>query len=165
MPVPEKNKPESINTENAATTPPVVPPAHGEGPGPVATQPVHSGSRWWMWLIGVLLLAAGGFFGVPWAIRAWNTISTDDAYVNGHVTFVAPRVSGQVAHVLVDDNNRVKKGELIVQLDKEPFQVLVNIAQSAVTAAHADSRFCRRLGLRGHTGSSSQLAIRSGSRD
>jgi hypothetical protein len=48
-----------------------------------------------------------------------NTVSTDDAYVNGHVTLVASRVSGQVSRVLVDDNDRVKKGALLVQLDKE----------------------------------------------
>jgi membrane fusion protein (multidrug efflux system) len=51
-----------------------------------------------------------------------NTVSTDDAYVNGHVTFVAPRVRGQVARVLVDDNYRVRKGDLLVELDKEPFR-------------------------------------------
>jgi membrane fusion protein (multidrug efflux system) len=67
-----------------------------------------------------------------------NTVSTDDAYVNGHVTFVAPRVGGQVTRVLVDDNNRVHKGDLLVQLDKEPYQVEVNIAQASVEAAQAD---------------------------
>jgi membrane fusion protein (multidrug efflux system) len=67
-----------------------------------------------------------------------NTVSTDDAYVNGHVTMVAPRVSGQVTRVLVDDNYRVKKGALLVQLDKEPYQVQVAIQQAAVRAAQAD---------------------------
>ena len=65
-------------------------------------------------------------------------MSTDDAYVNGHVTFVAPRVSGQVKRVLVDDNNAVRKGDLLVELDPEPFQVQVNIARATVTAATAD---------------------------
>jgi membrane fusion protein (multidrug efflux system) len=67
-----------------------------------------------------------------------NTISTDDAYVNGHVTFVAPRVSGQVSRVLVDDNYRVKKGALLVQLDKEPFADQVAVKQAAVVSAEAD---------------------------
>ena len=40
--------------------------------------------------------------------------------------------------MLVDDNNRVHKGDLLVQLDPEPFQVQVDIAQAAVTAAQAD---------------------------
>ena len=67
-----------------------------------------------------------------------NTVSTDDAYVNGHVTFVAPRVAGQVSRVLVDDNYRVKRGDLLVQLDKEPYQVQVAIKRAAVGAAEAD---------------------------
>jgi membrane fusion protein, multidrug efflux system len=70
--------------------------------------------------------------------RAFTTISTDDAYVSGHVTFVAPRVAGQVANVLVDDNNRVRKGDVLVQLDKEPYELRVRIADAAVGTAKAD---------------------------
>jgi membrane fusion protein (multidrug efflux system) len=71
-------------------------------------------------------------------ITALNTVSTDDAYVNGHVTFVAPRVPGQVAEVLVDDNYRVKKGDLLVRLDREPYQVQVAIKQAAVDVAETN---------------------------
>ncbi len=80
----------------------------------------------------------GGYLLIPKILTAMQTVSTDDAYVNGHVTFVAARVSGQVAKVLVDDNDRVKKGDLLVQLDKEPFQVQVEIKQAAVAGAEAD---------------------------
>src|SRR5262249_57723798 len=73
-----------------------------------------------------------------WATTALNTGSTDDAYVNSHVTFVAPRVSGQVIEVLVDDNYRVKKGDVLVRLDKEPFEVQVAIKRAAVVTAEAD---------------------------
>jgi membrane fusion protein (multidrug efflux system) len=86
---------------------------------------------------GVLVLL-GIVAAIPWLIHVLNTTSTDDAYVNGHVTFVAPRVAGQVTRVLVDDNNRVRKGDLLLQLDKEPYQVQVNIARSAVDAAQSD---------------------------
>jgi membrane fusion protein, multidrug efflux system len=88
--------------------------------------------------------AAGGavllvlIFGVPWLVRAWTTVSTDDAYVNGHITLVAPRVEGQVAKVLVDDNNRVHVGDLLVQLDPEPYRVQVQVATAAVDAARAE---------------------------
>src|SRR5262249_13704394 len=71
-------------------------------------------------------------------MRALSTVSTDDAYVNGHVTFVAPRVAGKVIDVLVDDNNPVKNGELLVRIDPEPFQVQVNLKRAAVAAAEAD---------------------------
>jgi membrane fusion protein (multidrug efflux system) len=86
----------------------------------------------------VVGLAIAGYFLVPWLRTAVNTISTDDAYVNGHVTFVAPRVAGQVTRVLVDDNYRVKRGDVLVQLDKEPFQVQLAIKKAAVTTAEAD---------------------------
>jgi membrane fusion protein, multidrug efflux system len=86
----------------------------------------------------VIALALAGFVLAPKIETALNTISTDDAYVNSHVTFVAPRVAGQVKFVFVDDNYRVKKNDLLVQLDKEPFQVEVAIAQAALTTAEAD---------------------------
>ena len=72
--------------------------------------------------VGVLVLAGALWFGIPWVRMTLNTVSTDDAYVNGHVTFVAARVKGQVSRVLVDDNYRVRKGDLLVELDKEPFR-------------------------------------------
>src|SRR5271156_4299607 len=69
----------------------------------------------------VLGLAILAVFGVPWIKEMLTTVSTDDAYVNGHVTFVAARVPGQVSRVLVDDNYRVRKGDLLVELDKQTF--------------------------------------------
>jgi membrane fusion protein (multidrug efflux system) len=77
-------------------------------------------------------------FLVPWLDTMLNTVSTDDAYVNGHVTFVAPRVPGQVKRVLVDDNYHVKKGALLVQLDKEPYRVQVAIKKAAVEVAETN---------------------------
>ena len=102
-----------------------------------ATRP-HRAGRWWWWVLGGVGLLGALLAGVPWLVRSWQTVSTDDAYVNGYVTFVAPRVDGQIARVLVEDNNRVQKGDLLVQLDPEPYQVQVNIAQATVVAAHAD---------------------------
>ena len=90
------------------------------------------------WLIGGAILLVALIAGVPRGLKLLSTVSTDDAYVSGHVTLVAPRVAGTVTRVLVDDNNRVRKGELLAQLDKEPYQVQVNIAQAAVTAARAN---------------------------
>src|SRR5262245_11207850 len=90
------------------------------------------------WIAGGVLVVATIGMAVPSIRRSLVTVSTDDAYVNGHVTLVAPRVPGQVARVLVDDNNRVRKGDLLVQLDREPYEVQVAIAQAAVAAAQAD---------------------------
>ena len=75
---------------------------------------------------------------IPRFFHAWNMVSTDDAYVNSYVTFVASRVSGQVERVLVDDNYRVRKGDVLVELDPEPYRVQVAIKQSAVDVANAN---------------------------
>jgi membrane fusion protein, multidrug efflux system len=88
-------------------------------------------------VLGVLVLAAALWFGIPYILLTLSTVSTDDAFVNGHVTFVAARVHGQVSRVLVDDNNRVHKGDLLVQLDKEPFQDAVAVKKAAVDSAQA----------------------------
>jgi membrane fusion protein (multidrug efflux system) len=104
----------------------------------VATPAAPRRRKWLLLAAAAAGLAVGGYFLVPRVATALNTVSTDDAYVNGHVTFVAPRVAGQVARVLVDDNDRVKKGDLLVQLDKEPFEVQVALKRSAVQSAGAD---------------------------
>jgi len=103
-----------------------------------AAQRAHPWRRRLFYLVVLGGLAYGAHSMAPAIETALNTVSTDDAYVNGHVTFVAPRVSGQVSRVLVDDNYRVKKGALLVQLDKEPYQVQVAIKKAAVSVAQTD---------------------------
>jgi membrane fusion protein (multidrug efflux system) len=120
---------------------PVTPPApSAAGSGPhAATGPQRRAGRRWLWLaVGAGGLAIGLYFLMPTIIIMLTTVSTDDAYVNGHVTFVAPRVAGQVSHVFVDDNNRVKKGDKLVELDKEPYQVQVALKKAAVEVAQTN---------------------------
>jgi membrane fusion protein, multidrug efflux system len=87
---------------------------------------------------GAIVIAILVVFGIPAIRLALNTVSTDDAYVNGHLTLVAPRVGGQVARVLVDDNNRVRKGDILVELDQEPYQDAVAVSEAAVNTAKAN---------------------------
>ena len=88
--------------------------------------------------LGAVILIFACVFGIPWIREMVNTVSTDDAYVNGYVTFVAPRIGGQISQVLVDDNNRVRKGDLLAQIDKEPFEIAVSQKKAAVDTANAD---------------------------
>jgi membrane fusion protein, multidrug efflux system len=108
-------------------------------PAPSAAPLQSPRRRKWLSVLGIIVgLAVGAYFLIPWVITALNTVSTDDAYVNGHVTLVAARVSGQVTKVLVDDNWRVKTGDVLVQLDKEPYQIQVNIKNAALLAAERE---------------------------
>jgi membrane fusion protein, multidrug efflux system len=108
------------------------------GPNAPADHPPTRRRRLLIGVAAVVLLAVILGFGIPSIRQSFNTVSTDDAYVNGHVTFVAARVPGQVSKVLVDDNYRVKKGDLLVELDKEPYETAVAVKQSAVDIAKAN---------------------------
>jgi membrane fusion protein (multidrug efflux system) len=88
-------------------------------------------------IIGIVVLAVLAL-GIPMVLHSMETVSTDDAYVNSYVTFVAPRVPGQVLKVLVDDNYRVKKDDVLVEIDPEPYQVALEIKQAALDKAKAD---------------------------
>src|SRR5262245_24915411 len=84
----------------AATAPAQTPPPRAV-PSPPAEAPAPSARRRWVLrAAGVLALLLVLFEGMPWVRTALRTVSTDDAYVNGHVTFVAARVPGQVTKVL-----------------------------------------------------------------
>ena len=111
--------------------------------GDAAAQTGHKLKRRRLFLIGMLAalgLAIAVVFGVPSIKRTLSTVSTDDAYVNGHVTFVAARVPGQVSRVLVDDNKRVRKGDFLVELDKEPYEVAVAVKKLASIRQRRTSR-------------------------
>ena len=125
------NKPDVINAQ---------PTADGGASAARAAQPAKTRRKRMLLagVIGVAVVAVLLVFGVPWIETMLSTVSTDDAFVNGHVTFVAPRVPGQIARVLVDDNNRVRKGDLLAELDKEPYQVAVSEKQAAVDTATAE---------------------------
>jgi membrane fusion protein (multidrug efflux system) len=138
----------SLAQSRVTTDPPapVVPPAGPQpAPAPHPPEDAHAGGapanprKKWLIRAGLVAgVAVLGYLLVPWIITALNTVSTDDAYVSGHVTFVAPRVAGQVLEVLVDDNVHVKKGALLVRLDPEPYQVQVALKKAAVEVAEAN---------------------------
>ena len=89
----------------------------------------------------VLLLAAGILFGIA---GGWNrfvgggsTQRTDDAYLRADITPLSTRVSGSVAQVAVSDYQRVKAGDLLVQLKDDDFKAQVAQAEAGVAAAQA----------------------------
>ena len=63
--------------------------------------------------------------------------STDDAFVDGEIASLAPRVGGTVLKVLVDDNQHVEAGQVLVEVDPADYQVAVESAQAGLAAAEA----------------------------
>jgi membrane fusion protein, multidrug efflux system len=112
-------------------------PGKDAGPKPALDQRITWQRKLLIGVVSAVVIAAA-VFGIPPIRFVLSTVSTDDAYVSGHVTFVAPRVRGQVSRVLVDDNNRVRRGDVLVELDKEPLRDAVAVKRAAVDTAGAD---------------------------
>ncbi|HJR04866.1 MAG TPA: biotin/lipoyl-binding protein, partial [Methylomirabilota bacterium] len=80
------------------------------------------------------MLAAGAYGVHAW--RYWNRhVSTDDAFVEGHVSPVSARVRGTVLELLVRDNQEVAAGTPLARLDPRDLEVKVHQARAAVATA------------------------------
>ena len=64
-------------------------------------------------------------------------VSTDDAFIDGFVTLISPRVPGQVAKLLVTDNQQVKEGDVLLELDPRDYETSLHLAQADLTAARS----------------------------
>jgi membrane fusion protein, multidrug efflux system len=88
-----------------------------------------------------LALASGIAAATGYGYRYWTVgqylESTDDAYVKANYTTIAPKVSGYIAEVLVDDNERVKAGQALARIDDRDFRAALDQAQADVEAAAA----------------------------
>jgi membrane fusion protein, multidrug efflux system len=66
--------------------------------------------------------------------------STDDAQVDGHITPIASKIYGRVAQVLVDDNQPVKAGQVLVKIDPRDYQASLDQAKAQLALAESDAR-------------------------
>lgn len=80
-------------------------------------------------------LSAMGWFAM-WMYGRFY-VSTDNAYINANVVQIAPRVTGKVVVLNVNNNQYVKQGQPLFVLDKEPFQIAVDAARAQVEMSEA----------------------------
>ncbi|KQO75792.1 HlyD family secretion protein [Rhizobium sp. Leaf262] len=81
-------------------------------------------------VVAVALLAAGGWYGYQYWTDGRFLISTDDAYVQGDIAVIAPKVSGYVAKVDVVANQEVKAGDTLVTLDDGDYRNALEQAEA-----------------------------------
>jgi len=85
----------------------------------------------------VALVAAAAYYGhAYWTVGRFLE-STDDAYLQADYTTIAPKVSGYIADVLVEDNQPVKAGEVLARIDARDFKTALAQANADVDAAQA----------------------------
>ena len=106
-----------------------------DDPAVVADKPIYA--RTWFLILALLLLIGLVIWGVRYYRYASAHETTDDAFVEGHAVRVSPRTSGQVLKVYVRDNQLVKAGQLLLELDPRDYQAQLEQAEAAVTSARA----------------------------
>ena len=106
---------------------------------------IQTKTRHHVWSLRRLLIAfAVGLLLIVVALYVdywWNTgrflVSTDDAYVQAHSVLISPHISGYISEVPVDDNQRVKAGEVLARIDPRDYQTALAQARANVVAAQA----------------------------
>ncbi len=85
-----------------------------------------------LFVLGVLFMVAAVWYGANWWTIGRFVQTTDDAYVGGNVTPIAPHVSGFVQQILVTDNQFVRAGQPLIHLDPNDFQAALDNARAVV---------------------------------
>lgn len=81
----------------------------------------------------LLFVAAGGVY----YVHGLGKVSTDDAFVDGRVHQITPRVSGYIQQTLVEDNQLVEAGDVLLKLDPTGYEIALAQARADLAAAEA----------------------------
>ncbi len=128
----QNNNPEETQIQAA--------PAAKESPALLEANGGNPSRRKTFMLILLALIVLGACAGGLWLWLTWDYVSTDDAFVDAHIIYVSPQVAAHVNKVLVLDNQFVKKGTPLVQLDPRDFQTALDRAEAALQVARANHR-------------------------
>jgi membrane fusion protein (multidrug efflux system) len=128
-----------MDAEPKAATPPTSPPPE-QGNGP-SKRPIFR--RGIVIVIGTVLLAILFFFGLSYLVRTFTHEGTDDAFLDGSIVAVAPKVAGQVKKVHVSNNQPVKAGELLLEIDPRDLEVALEQKRAAHESAGSNEQFAK----------------------
>src|SRR5215469_7462871 len=94
-------------------------------------------------LIGAAVLVAVIAATVYYLVVIAPYESTDDAFVDGYTTLVSSRVAGQVTRLLVRDNEEVRRGEVLIELDPRDYEAALSQARAAFASARSEEAQAR----------------------
>jgi len=89
------------------------------------------------WTVGLLVLAALTVAGVLYYLQSQHFESTDDAFIDGNISQISTQVAGRVTQIAFVDNQTVKAGQLLLQLDPRDLQVKLDQARAQRVQAAA----------------------------
>lgn len=90
-------------------------------------------------IILLAVIIVGAVLGLRWLISGRTNIETDNAFIEARILPVSAKVSGTVARVLVEDNQFVKQGDLLVEIDERDYQLQIAKAAAGVGIAENET--------------------------
>lgn len=113
----------------------------------------------------VLAIVVLGGAGLTYYVSRMGVESTDDAFTDGHAIPIAPKVAGYVRTLAVTDNQQVKAGQLLMEIDPRDFQVARDKAASTLSLAEAQLESARLAAEMARTTFPADLASAEAERD
>ena len=114
-------------------------PADWPSSGSKASPRDRLGQRLVPTLVGIGLVLVLAVAGLYFFAQAMSYESTDDAFIDGHITNVAPKIAGRIDKVFIDDNQVVKKGDPIVEIDPRDYDAQLKQKQAAWDSTKAQA--------------------------
>ncbi len=114
-------------------------------------------------LVAALVIAAVAIGGITYWWTHRGLVSTDDAFIDGNTVTVSPQVGGKVLRLLVTDNQQVKAGDLLLEIDPSDYEAARASAAAGLDAALAsEAQAAANLDLTRATTAASLADARSG---
>src|SRR5437660_12129 len=131
----------NVMNEQTIAPPQDVIKTNGHGPVPelVAAPSKASQKKKRLVLAGAVAALVAVSVAVPLLYSAFTHESTDDAFIDGHIITIAPKVAGQVLAVHVEDNQLLKSGDPIAEIDPRDYQAKVAEQRGKLAAAPAEA--------------------------
>ena len=143
-----ENKVHVLNANKQAPTAEAPAPTMDAGKPGISVEPVQvaaeekttrkRGKSFLLGATALVVIAAAAYYGHNyWTVGRFQ-VSTDDAYVQADSSAIAPKISGYITNVLVNDNEIVKAGQVLARIDDRDFKTALDQAKADVAAAEAD---------------------------
>src|SRR4051812_12533440 len=129
--------------------------SNGPSPPPPEVQELVAAPKQrhpWVVLTSIVLVMIIAAAATPFLVMSGSRQSTNDAYVEGRIVRISPKVSGQVIALHVDDNDHVRAGDVLLEIDPADYLAKVDQAAAAVVAAQSAVEQARASVLRAEAG-------------
>jgi len=128
----------TASEETSNITGATLPPSDTAAPEPEEDKQ-GAGKRRKALVILLIIFIVGGWYGFNWLVRSKTHIETDNAFIEARIVPVSAKVSGTVTRVLVNDNQLVRQGDLLVELDDRDYRVKVAQTEAGVGMAENET--------------------------